>query len=89
MVGGGWGAYEDQDNGHHHGLYGLGKRSDEKSQFWAPRYCAQVSRYRNNTIVIRDVGVKIQSAVPARLRHDLLTRPRTVMECPPALALPG
>lgn len=82
VAGGGWGAYEDQDNGHHGGLCGLGDCSSEKSQVWAPRYYTQESRYRNNTFAIRDVEVKIQSAVPVRLRHHLLTRPRTVRECP-------
>lgn len=85
MAGGGWGAYEDQDNGHHRGLCGLGKHSDEKFEAWTPRYHAQMSRYRNNTVAIGDVEVHIQSAVPVRLRHDLLTRPRTVRKCPPAL----
>lgn len=60
--------------------------SDERFKGWAPRYHAQMSRYRNNTVAIREVEVNIQSAVPVRLRHDLLTRPRTVRECPPAPA---
>lgn len=84
MAGGEWGAYEDQDNCHHGGLCGLGECSSKTSQVWAPRYYAHVSRYRNNRLQIRDVEVKIQSAVPVRLRHHLLTRPRTVRDCPHA-----
>jgi hypothetical protein len=61
VTGWGWVAYEDQDNGHHREPCGLDGRPNEKSHVWAPRHYAQLSKYRNNVIAIRDAEVKILS----------------------------